>query len=189
MGTAGVTTNSLVGEFDPNIVDGGPATILKEANNDDPEALRRLAQTYTFQVRGETSSNNDPVTIINLDDNGVTWGNGDNLRNVTTKAWWRNVAGTKFGFIQKVDLVRGSSGGTPSLPLDEPAGQTASATYMVRVGNNATTATTPVYATAGVVITGGEAVIQLNGETAGVDLRWLCEVTIEPLKVLPVAVT
>src|SRR5262245_3376219 len=123
MSAAAVVTNSLVGGVDTNIIDGGPATILKQALSDDPEALRRLAQTFTFKVEAETNSNNDPVTVVNLNTpgsslTGVTWVGGDSFRKIETRAYWRNVAGTTFGYSEKVDLVKGSAAGTtPVLSL------------------------------------------------------------------------
>lgn len=190
MGTAAVTTNSLVGAYDPNIIDGGAGTILREANNNDPEALRRLCQTNTFQVRAETSSNNDPVTVLNLNANGVTWVGADGLRNITTRAWWRNVAGTTWGYDEKVDVVRGSAAGTtPTLSAADAGGEAIiNQRYRVR-SMMTTTGTTPVYVTVGVAISGALAVVRCQGGVAGTDLRWLVEVTVEPLKILPIAVT
>jgi hypothetical protein len=195
MGTAAVETNSLVGGFDPNIVDGGPATILKQALADDPEALARLAQTRTFQVRAETSSNNDPVTVLNLNANGVTWVGADGMRNITTKAWFRNVAGTTFGYSEHVQVVKGSAAGTtPVLSLSGESGPGAASTpfpntsYRVR-HMLSTTGNTPLYVTAAVAISGALAVVRCTGGVAGQDLRWLVEVDVGPLKIVPVAVT
>ncbi len=187
MGTAAVVTNSLIGAYDPNIVDGGPATILKQAQNDDPEALARLCQTRTFQVQADTSTNNDPVTVLNLNAQGVSWVGANGMRNITTKAWWRNVAGTTFGYDEKVDTVIGSAAGTtPALSL---AGEAViNQKYRVR-SMLTTTGTTPVYTTIGVAISGALAVVRCQGGVAGQDLRWLVEVTVEPLKIVPVAVT
>lgn len=187
MSTAAVVTNSLVGDLDMNIIDGGPATILKAAQNDDPEALRRLAQTYTFKVEANTSSNNDPVTVVNLNDEGLTWVGGDGMRNITTRAWFRNVAGTTFGYSEKVDVVKGSAAGsTPALSV---AGEAAiNQAYRVRYMMT-TTGTTPVYVSAGVTITGGEVTITCTGGAAGTDLRWLVEVDVGELKIVPVGVT
>ena len=191
MGTAAVTENSLVGTFDPNIVDGGPGTIIREAHNENPAAQRRLAQTYTFKVRAETSSNNDPVTVVNLNTQGLSWVGADNIRNITTKAWWCNVAGTTFGYDEKVDTVKGSAAGsTPALSVAGEPGSTEASNQKYRVRSMmTTTGTTPVYTTIGVAISSGAVVVRCQGGAAGVDLRWLVEVTVEPLQVLPVAVT
>jgi hypothetical protein len=187
MGAAAIVTNSKVGTLDPNIIDGGPATILKEANNDDPEALRKLVGTFTFKVEAETSSNNDPVTVLNLNTEGVVWSPADGLRNITTRAWFRNVAGTTFGYTEKVDVVKGSAtGDTPVLSIATEA--TINQLYPVRQMLT-TTGTTPVYPTVGVAISGALAVIRCQGGVAGQDLRWLVEVDVGPLKIVPVAVT
>src|SRR5262245_26450074 len=138
MGTAAVVTASLVGGFDANVVDGSPSDIVKGANNNDPDALRRLADTYTFKVEAETSSNNDPVTVLNLNVpgsglTGVSWVGADNLRNITTKAWYRNVAGTIFGYSEQVTTVKGSAAGnTPALSATGLQSVTNDRTYRVR---------------------------------------------------------
>lgn len=187
MGTAAIVTNSKVGSFDPNIIDGGPATVLKEANNDDPEALRRLVGTGTFRVEAETSSNNDPVTVLNLNTEGLVWKPADGLRNITTRAWFRDVAGTTFGYTEKVDVVKGSaSGTTPALSVATEA--VVNQLYRVRQMLT-TTGTTPVYPTAGVAISGSSVVVRCQGGVAGQDLRWLVEVDVAPLKIVPVATT
>ncbi len=188
MGTAAVVTNSLVGALDMNVIDGGPATILTSAINNDPEALRRLADTYTFQVAAETSSNNDPVTVVNLNTQGLTWVGANSMRNITTKAWWRNVAGTSFGYSEKVDMVNGSAAGTT--PVLTILTQTPSNDRSYRVRYMAsTTAVTPVYPIAAVAISSAAVVVRCQGAVAGQDLRWLVEVDVGPLKVVPVAVT
>lgn len=190
MGTAAVVTGSLIGSYDPNITDGGAGTILTGAINNDPEALARLVQTRTFQVQAETSSNNDPVTVLNLNAQGVSWVGASGLRNITTKAWWRNVAGTTFGYTEKVDTVIGSAAGsTPAISLSEAGGEAViNQKYRVR-SMMTTTGTTPVYPTVGVAISGALAVVRCQGSVAGQDLRWLVEVTVEPLKIVPIAVT
>jgi hypothetical protein len=189
MGTAAVVTNSKIGSLDMNVIDGGPATILTSAINNDPEALRRLADTYTFQVAAETSSNNDPVTVLNLNTEGLTWVGGDGLRNITTKAWFRNVAGTTFGYSEQVTTVKGSAAGTtPSLSVAGLQTPATDKTYRVR-NMLTTTAVTPVYPIAAVAISSASVVVRCQGAVAGQDLRWLVEVDVGPLKVVPVAVT
>ena len=189
MGTAAVVSGSLIGSYDPNITDGGAGTILTGAINNDPEALARLVQTRTFQVQAETSSNNDPVTVLNLNAQGVSWVGASGLRNITTKAWWRTVAGTTFGYEEKVDTVLGSAAGTtPALSLAGEAGPATNQKYRIR-SMMTTTGTTPVYPTVGVAISGALAVVRCQGAVAGQDLRWLVEVTVEPLKIVPIAVT
>jgi hypothetical protein len=195
MGTAAVTPNSKVGSLDMNIVDGGPATVLKQALNDDPEALARLVQTRTFQVRAETSSNNDPVTVLNLNTEGLTWVGADGMRNITTRAWWRNVAGTTFGYEERVDTVIGSAAGaTPALSVAGSAGPGATPGTIADQKYKAramltTTGNTPVYNVVGVAISGANVVVRCQGGAAGVDLRWLVEVDVTPLRIVPVAVT
>jgi len=189
MGTAAVVTNSLIGALDMNVIDGGPATILNQAINNDPEALRRLADTYTFQVAAETSSNNDPVTVVNLNTQGLTWVGDNNFRNITTKAWWRNVAGTTFGYSENVTTVKGSAAGTT--PVLSVAGlQTIANDRTYRVRNMMTTTNvTPVFPIAATQISSASVVVRCQGAVAGQDLRWLVEVDVGPLKVVPVAVT
>jgi hypothetical protein len=133
--------------------------------------------------------------VLNLNANGVSWVGGDGIRNITTKAWWRNVAGTTFGYDEKVDRVKGSAAGTtPVLSIAGEAGPGAASTpianqsYRVR-SLLVTTANTPAYNTIGVAISGALVVVRCQGGVAGVDLRWLVEVTVEPLKIVPVAVT
>lgn len=200
MAATAVIAGSLVGNVDPNIVDGGPATVLKSAIGDDPEALRKLGGTYTFQVEANTNTD-DAATVLNLNVpgtgmTGVSWVGADSLRRITTKAWWRNVAGTSFGYSEKVDVVRGSAAGTtPTLSANEPAltgGQAesnADHSYRVRTGLLVTTQTTPLYPKAGVAISGALAVVRVVGPQAGTDLRWLVNVVVEPLAIVPVAVT
>lgn len=197
MGTAAVTTGSLVGTFDPNVIDGGPQTILSKANNNEQPALNKLVEgSATFRVRAETSSNNDPVTVINLNTQGLTWIGGDSLRNITTRAWWRNVAGTSFGYLERVQPVIGSAAGTtPALSLNDvgitatSANQQQDRTYRARSGNLTTLQLTPTYQNAGVFISSSAVVVRCQGNLAGQDLRWLVEVDVGPLKIIPVAVT
>lgn len=195
MAATGVIAGSLTGTYDPNITDGGAATILKQALNDDPEALARLAQTRTFRVEANTNTD-DAATVVNLNANGVSWVGADGLRNITTRAWFRNVAGTIFGYVEKIDVVRGSAAGTtPTLSANEApvagglASTNADRSYRARSGNLLTTTTTPTYAKAGVAISSALAVVRVVGPSAGVDLRWVVEVTVEPMKIVPVAVT
>ncbi len=198
MATAAVVTNSLVGTFDPNVVDGGPATIISSAIGRDPDAERRLADTFTFKVEAETSSNNDPVTVVNLNTQGLTWIGDNGFRNITTRAWWRNVAGTAFGYVERVQTVKGSAAGTtPALNVNGeiPAFSLSSAvqlldrSYRTRNGITTTLQSTPTWVNAGVAISSSAVVVRCLGQVAGADLRWLVEVDVGALKIVPIGVT
>lgn len=192
MGTAAVTPNSLVGALDFSLIDGGGAALFKALQNDDPDAYRKLAG-FNFQVRAETSSNNDPVTVANLNTLGCSWVGDDLIRNVTVKAWWRNVSGTVFGYSEQTSTIKGSAAGsTPLLSTTAqgvPTGSAADQSYRVRSGMLTTTQNTPVYQIAACVISSASVVVRCQGNLAGQDLRWLVEVDVGPLKVLPIAVT
>lgn len=187
MSTAAIVTGSLVGDYDPNITDGGPQQIIASAKNYELAGEQRLVNGYTFKVEANTSSNNDPVTVLDLVAQGVSFANADGLRNITTKAWFRNVAGTTFGYSEHVATVKGSAAGTT--PVLSIAGEaTINQAYRVR-HMLTTTGTTPVYVTAAVAISSSAVVVRCTGGVAGQDLRWLVEVEVGPLRIVPVGVT
>lgn len=192
MSATAVVTNSLIGVFDPNIIDGGPGTVLREANNNDQEALNRLgsgsAAFPTFKVMADTNTD-DTLSVVNLTTLGVTFPLAQG-RMITVRAWARTVAGTNCAYSEGRFLVLGNTATTPNV---QPAGTSAvpadDQRYVTRTPLT-TTATTPVYVSALPVVSANNAVIvRITGPTAGVDLRWLVEVDVGALKLLPVALT
>lgn len=189
MSATAVVTNSLVGAYDPNITDGGAGTILREANNNDTEALARLVQTRTFQVQADTNTN-DTLSVVNLSALGVTFPL-DQGRLITVRAWARGVTpGANVAYSEGRFLVLGNTATTPNV---QPAGTSAvpadDQRYVTRTPLT-TTATTPVYLTAlPVVSANNQVIVRVTGPTAGIDLRWLVEVDVGALKLLPVALT
>jgi hypothetical protein len=192
----GIVSGSLVGEYDPNIVDGGPATILKQANNDDQEALNRLAGGYTFKVHAFTDST-ETADVINLNDQGVTFP-VNTVRNIRTKAWARNAAGTKVAYSESLVPVIGNGSTAAALSAVTAAPATdlfLDPRYVARaplVGSASATVETSSAAvkflTAIPAITGGEVVIRIGGGLTAVDLSWYVEVEVGKLNILPVAV-
>lgn len=188
----GIVSGSLVGEYDPNIVDGGPATILKQANNDDQEALNRLAGGYTFKVRAFTDSD-ETVDVVNLNDEGVTFP-VDTVRNIRTKAWARNAAGTKVAYAESLVPVIGNGSTAAALSVATVAVEIMDERYITRtplVGSSSATVETASAAlkflSALPAITGGEVVIRIGGGLTAVDLSWTVQVEVGKLEVLPVA--
>lgn len=190
----GIITNSLVGTFDPNIIDGGAGTILREANNNDPEALARLTGKHTFQVRAFTDSS-ETLDVMNLDTNGVKFPVGT-VRNITTRAWARNNAGTKVAYVESVVPIIGNGATAAALTVATVAVEIMDERYVTRtplVGSSSTVVDDAADALENLiavpVISGGDVVIRIGGGLTGVDLAWLVEVEVGALKILPVAVS
>jgi hypothetical protein len=190
----GIVSGSLIGSYDPNIVDGGPATILKQANNDDQEALNRLAGGYTFKVRAFTDSA-ETADVINLNDQGVTFP-ANTVRNIRTKAWARTNAGTKVAYAESLVPVIGNGSTAAALSAATAAVEIMDERYVARtplVGSSLTVVDDAADALENLIalpaITGGEVVIRIGGGLTGVDLSWYVEVEVGKLIVLPVAVS
>jgi hypothetical protein len=187
-----IISGSLIGTYDPNIVDGGPATILKQANNDDQQALDRLAAGYTFRVRAFTDSG-EAVDVVNLSDQGVTFP-VNTVRNIRTKAWARNAAGTKVAYAESLVQVIGNGSTAAALSVATVNGSGAiDRRYVARspiVGSASATLETAVdamsFISAVPAITSSEVVIRVAGITQ-VDLNWYVEVEVGKLVVLTAA--
>jgi hypothetical protein len=181
-----IITNSLVGTYDPNVVDGGPGTILREANNDDQQALDRLAGNATFKVQATTDST-EVLAVMNLSELGVTFP-VNSVRNVRTRAWARNNAGTKVAYAESLVPIIGNGSTAPALSaVTALSNASIDPRYVARwpiVGNAGSS--TATYIQAIPAVTGGEVVIRCTGVTS-VDLRWHVEVEVGAFKLLPVA--
>lgn len=201
--TVTIATNSLQGGFDPNVIDGGGASILKLAQAGDPEAQARLAGKRTFQVRASTTTN-DAVTlanaVVNLTAQGVLFP-ADSVRKIQVRAWTRRVTSGPVGYTEGNFFVTGHAT-TPVVPTI-PTAATAAATIGPhedgRIGlflpYNAA-AGTPKFGLAQVGISttdlsspasNFQIYVAPLGPSAGIALRWYIEVDVGPLVILPVA--
>lgn len=191
---AGILTNSQVGSFDANVIDGGAGTVIKMALGDDPEAQRQLAGTNTFQVRAFTDSA-EVLNCLNLTTLGVTFP-VNTVRTIRTKAWARNKAGTKVAYSESFVVVIGNGATAPALSVATVATSSdkfLDTRYLVRtplVGSASATVETfsaaAKFLKAEPVITATTNVaIQIGGGLTSVDLNWLVECEVGALKILP----
>lgn len=184
----GAIVGTVRGTYDPNVVDGGPGNLLREANNNDQQALDKLGGEATFVVRAFTDSGEN-LDVLNLNDQGVTFP-FNSIRNIRTKAWGRNAAGTKVAYSESVVPIIGNGATAAALTLATVAVEIMDTRYTVRtplVGNASATVETASAAlkflNAVPVITGSEVVIRVSGLT-GVDLNWVVEVEVGRFRVL-----
>lgn len=191
---AGAVVGEITGTYDPNIVDGGPGTLLREANNSDPEALNKLGGEATFSVRAFTDFSED-VDVLNLNDLGVTFP-VDSVRNIRTRAWARTTAGTKVAYSESLVQLIGNGSSAPALSVASVGVEIVDTRYVARtplVGSTLTViddaSDALVFISAAPAITGGKAVIRINqgGALTGVDLNWLVECEVGRFRILPVA--
>ncbi len=185
----GAIVGAVQGTWDPNIVDGGPGTVLREANNNDQEALNKLGDEFTFAVRAFTDSA-ETVDVLNLNNLGVTWP-VNSVRNIRCKAWARNKAGTKVAYSEAIIPVIGNGATAAALSVATLAielGETrfVSRTPLVGISTTVldTASSTLKFISAVPVITASKVVIRISGGLTAVDLNWLVEVQVGKFRVL-----
>lgn len=188
--TLAVVSGSLRGGFDANINDNsGGAQILKAAENNDADALRIIAGRAQFTVEATTTTADTGSfanAVINLSAQGVTFP-ANTCRTVKVRIWSRGV-GNILGLAEKIFTVTGGTnpvlGGAVVGTLDER--------NLGRIPVGGTT-TTPLYVTPIVAVattpTPDEVYVSLTTPTNGQDLRHYVEVELEPLRVIPAAVS
>jgi len=183
---------TVEGDFDPNITDGGPQVVVSQALAHDQEALNKLAGGHTFRVRAFTDST-ETADLINLNDEGVTFP-ANTVRNIRTRAWARNTAGTKVAYAESLVPVIGNGSTAAALSVASAAVEIMDERYVARaplVGSASGTVETASAALGNLIaipaITGGEVVIRIGGGLSTVDLNWYVEVEVGKLIILPVA--
>jgi hypothetical protein len=185
----GAIVGAVTGTWDPNIVDGGPGTVLREANNNDQEALDKLGDEPTFQCRAFTDSA-ETVDVLNLNNLGVTWP-VNSVRNVRCKVWARNKAGTKAAYSESLTVIIGNGATAAALSVATAGVGLTDTRFVARVplvGSASATVQTAAAAlkfiSAVPVITGSKVVVRLSGGLTAVDLNWVVEVQVGRFRVL-----
>lgn len=106
-----LNTNSLVGSFDPNVTDGGPSVILKQAIGDDPESLNRLLSKGTFKAKVTSTTAVNALNVVLLKAAGVPFP-VDSVRAIRTKVWMRKTGADKAAYAESLRMVLGKGAAT-----------------------------------------------------------------------------
>lgn len=197
-----LNTNSLVGSFDPNIVDGGPGTVLREAQGNDQEALNRIAGGsgtsggVTFKAKATSTTAVNALNVISLKANGVTFP-VDTVRLLRVRAWVRKLGADKAGYSESVFTVVGKGATTAPVltPSTAPSGNGLGndPRYVVRVpivGHANVLGQTPSYVGATLTIVSTDVAVRvstLTGSGLTTGGRFDVEVEVGPLHVMPSA--
>lgn len=199
-----VITEPITDTFDANVVDSsGGFALLAAANNNDPEALRRLLGLPTFTV-GFTGLGNEALAIAtnlvaNLTTLGVTVPAGT-MRTIRTRCYSKRAAATNAGFTQMSFCVQGAAPPTLTTAVTLSATPSFYADIIpsndlhLEVGtSNLASAGAPTYGRAELYIESGSLCIGFaNREpvagalTSTSGARCRVEIFVEPLVILPV---